>query len=84
MGCHRPDWSVYSRREPVPAGRRQRHGHLADIAVELVAFMGAVLGVSTLLYLPCALFTILSPGLSVLYGFTGIRIKKAPHREEMT
>ena len=40
------------------------------------AFMGAVLGVSALLYLPYALFNIFSPALSVLYGFTGFRVEK--------
>jgi len=39
------------------------------------AFMGAVLGVSALQYLPYALFNIASPALSVLYGFTGFRIE---------
>jgi Na+:H+ antiporter, NhaC family len=39
------------------------------------AFMGAVLGVSTLLYAPWALFNIFSPLLSVAYGFTGFRIE---------
>ncbi|AOS98714.1 Malate-2H(+)/Na(+)-lactate antiporter [Microbulbifer aggregans] len=38
------------------------------------AFMSAVLGVSTLLYLPFCFFNIASPLLSVLYGFTGFRI----------
>jgi len=40
------------------------------------AFMGAVLGVPTLLYLPCCFFNIASPLLSVLYGFTGFRLEK--------
>ena len=40
------------------------------------AFMGAVLGVATLSYLPFALFNIASPVLSVLYGFTGFKITK--------
>lgn len=40
------------------------------------AFMGATLGVSTLLYLPYAIFCYASPALSVLYGFTGFRIEK--------
>ena len=39
--------------------------------------MGSTLGVSTLLYLPVAFFNILSPLLSVVYGFTGFRIEKA-------
>lgn len=39
------------------------------------AFMGATLGVSTLLYLPYAIFCYASPALSVLYGFTGFRIE---------
>jgi NhaC family Na+:H+ antiporter len=38
------------------------------------AFMGAVLGVATVSYLPFALFCVFSPVLSVLYGFTGFRI----------
>lgn len=41
------------------------------------AFMGAVLGVSTLAYMPFALFNIASPALSVLYGFTGYKIVRA-------
>jgi NhaC family Na+:H+ antiporter len=41
------------------------------------AFMGAVLGVPTLLYLPFCFFNIASPLLSLLYGFTGFRIEKA-------
>ena len=42
------------------------------------AFMSAVLGVSTLSYLPFAVFCIASPVLSVLYGFTGFRIERVP------
>lgn len=38
------------------------------------AFMGAVLGVSTLKYAPYAVFCWASPLLSVIYGFTGFRI----------
>jgi NhaC family Na+:H+ antiporter len=38
------------------------------------AFMGAVLGVSTLVYLPFAVFCIASPTLSVLYGITGFKV----------
>jgi NhaC family Na+:H+ antiporter len=45
------------------------------------AFMGAVLGVSALQYLPYALFNIASPALSVLYGFTGFRIEHVPPTE---
>jgi Na+:H+ antiporter, NhaC family len=40
------------------------------------AFMGAVLGVQTLLYAPYAIFNIASPILSVLYGATGFTIDK--------
>ena len=42
------------------------------------AFMGAVLGVSALQYLPYALFNIASPALSVVCGFTGFRIEHLP------
>jgi NhaC family Na+:H+ antiporter len=45
------------------------------------AFMGAVLGVSTLLYLPYAFFCTLSPLLSVLYGVTGFKIEKVEPAE---
>lgn len=40
------------------------------------AFMGAVLGVPTLMYLPFCFFNIFSPLLSVLYGFTGFKLVK--------
>jgi NhaC family Na+:H+ antiporter len=40
------------------------------------AFMGATLGVSTILYLPYAIFCYVSPALSVLYGITGFKIEK--------
>ncbi|WP_006245080.1 Na+/H+ antiporter NhaC [Mycolicibacterium tusciae] len=46
------------------------------------AFMGAVLGVATLSYLPFALFCIFSPVLSVIYGFTGFKVKKVPPTEK--
>jgi Na+:H+ antiporter, NhaC family len=46
------------------------------------AFMGAVLGVSTLLYLPYCVFNIASPLLSVLYGITGFRIKRVEPVEQ--
>ena len=46
------------------------------------AFMGAVLGVSTLSYLPLALFNIFSPVLSLIYGSTGFKVLKAPPTEE--
>ncbi|MGV9709712.1 Na+/H+ antiporter NhaC [Gordonia sp. NPDC003424] len=45
------------------------------------AFMGAVLGVATLSYLPFAIFCFMSPILSVLYGFTGFRIKRLSDEE---
>ncbi|HET8930737.1 MAG TPA: Na+/H+ antiporter NhaC family protein [Acidimicrobiales bacterium] len=40
------------------------------------AFMGAVLGVSTIAYLPFAFFNIASPLLSVAYGFTGFKVER--------
>lgn len=46
------------------------------------AFMGATLGVSTLLYLPYAIFCYASPALSLLYGFTGFRIEKMHNATE--
>ncbi len=43
-------------------------------------FMAGVLGVPVLDYLPYAIFCLISPLLSIFYGFTGISIKK---REQM-
>jgi Na+:H+ antiporter, NhaC family len=40
------------------------------------AFMGATLGVATLLYAPYAICCWASPLLSVLYGVTGFRIAR--------
>ena len=49
------------------------------------AFMGSTLGVGTLLYLPFAFFNILSPLLSVIYGFVGFKIEKVePEKERET
>jgi Na+:H+ antiporter, NhaC family len=42
------------------------------------AFMGAVLGVATLKYLPFAIFCFASPILSVVYGITGYRVEHVP------
>jgi NhaC family Na+:H+ antiporter len=46
------------------------------------AFMGAVLGVSALVYLPFALFNIASPTLSVLYGITGFKVERIEPAEQ--
>ena len=40
------------------------------------AYMSAVLGVPTLMYLPFCFFNIASPLLSVIYGFTGFKIAR--------
>jgi len=40
------------------------------------AYMAAVLGVPTLLYLPFCIFNILSPILTVLYGYTGFQVAR--------
>ena len=42
------------------------------------AYMSAVLGIPTLLYLPFCIFNIMSPILTVLYGFTGFKIQHLP------
>lgn len=47
------------------------------------AFMGAVLGVPTLAYAPFAFFNLVSPSLSVLYGFTGFKIVHSEPEEAM-
>lgn len=46
------------------------------------AFMSATLGVSTLAYLPYAVFNIASPLLSVAYGFTGFSVERVEPAEE--
>ena len=40
------------------------------------AYMAATLGVATVAYLPFAFFNLLSPLITVLYGFTGFKIMK--------
>ena len=40
------------------------------------AFMGATLGVSPLLYLPYAFLNLITPLISIFYGYTGITIEK--------
>ena len=45
------------------------------------AYMSAVLGIPTLLYLPFCFFNILSPILTVLYGYTGFQIARTKARE---
>jgi NhaC family Na+:H+ antiporter len=47
------------------------------------AFMGAVLGVQTVVYLPFCFFNIFSPLLSITYGFTGFKIEReAPANDD--
>jgi len=48
------------------------------------AFMSAVLGVSTLLYLPYAFFNYFSPALSVTYGLTGFQVEHGADPEPDT
>ncbi len=40
------------------------------------AYMSSVLGVATLTYLPYCFFNIISPFMTILFGFLGIKIKK--------
>ena len=42
------------------------------------AYMAAVLGIPTMLYLPFCIFNLMSPILTVLYGFTGFKILRVP------
>ena len=39
------------------------------------AYMAGVLGVATIAYLPFCFFNLLSPVISLIYGFTGFRIE---------
>ena len=48
------------------------------------AYMSAVLGIPTLLYLPFCLFNIVSPLLTVLYGYTGFQIAHVRPEPEAT
>ena len=42
------------------------------------AYMAGVLGVATVAYLPFGFFNLLSPVISLIYGFTGFRIEHMP------
>ncbi|MCT4593057.1 MAG: Na+/H+ antiporter NhaC [Anaeromicrobium sp.] len=44
-------------------------------------FMASTLGVATIAYLPFAFFNLLSPVVSVIYGFTGITMEKCAKTE---
>jgi NhaC family Na+:H+ antiporter len=45
------------------------------------AYMAGVLGVATAAYLPYCFFNLLSPVISLIYGFTGFRIEHIPPTE---
>ena len=45
------------------------------------AYMAGVLGVATVAYLPFCFFNLLSPLISLIYGFTGFRIEHVPPAE---
>lgn len=45
------------------------------------AFMAATLGIPTFLYLPYCIFNIVSPLLSIAYGFTGFKVERMPLAE---
>ena len=42
------------------------------------AYMAGVLGIPTVAYLPYCFFNLLSPVISLIYGFTGFRIEHLP------
>jgi NhaC family Na+:H+ antiporter len=44
--------------------------------------MAGVLGVATAAYVPYAFFNLLSPLVSLIYGFTGFRIEHVPPTDE--
>jgi NhaC family Na+:H+ antiporter len=46
------------------------------------AYMAGVLGVATAVYLPYAFFNLLSPLISLIYGFTGFRIEHVPPTDQ--
>jgi NhaC family Na+:H+ antiporter len=70
----------FDKRELAPQNLSRLAADSATVTSPLVpwnscgAFMGAALGVATLSYLPFAFFNIVSPALSVIYGFTGFKI----------
>ena len=46
------------------------------------SFMASTLGVSTFMYLPFAFLNLLTPFISILYGYTGFTIEKIVHYDE--
>jgi NhaC family Na+:H+ antiporter len=73
---------VFARRGLAPTNLSRLAADSGTVTSPLVpwnscgAFMGATLGVSTLLYAPYAIFCYASPLLSVVYGYTGFRIER--------
>ncbi|MDO5712883.1 MAG: Na+/H+ antiporter NhaC [Tissierellia bacterium] len=47
------------------------------------AFMASTLGVPTIMYLPFCFFNLISPLISIIWGFTGITIEKINNKDEM-
>ena len=81
----------FARRDLAPTNLSRLAAYSGTVTSPLVpwnscgAFMGAVLGVSALQYLPYALFNIASPTLSVLYGFTGFKVERlAPAADQIS
>ena len=72
----------FAKRGPAPTNLSPLAADSGTVTSPLVpwnscgAFIGAVLGVSAFMYLPCAIVCYASPILSVLYGFTGFKIEK--------
>lgn len=76
----------FARRDLAPTNLSRLGADCGTVTSPLVpwnscgAFMSAVLGVSTVGYLPFAVFNLASPIISVVFGFTGFRIEKvSPH-----
>jgi NhaC family Na+:H+ antiporter len=46
------------------------------------AYMSAVLGVPTLLYMPFCIFNFMSPVLTVLYGYIGFKVPQGEPKPE--
>lgn len=80
----------FTRRRLAPANLSRLCADSATVTSPLVpwnscgAFMGAVLGVATLKYLPFTVFCFASPLLSVGYGITGLRVETLPPRTEQS
>jgi NhaC family Na+:H+ antiporter len=80
--------SIYEKRKLAPENLSRTLEDSGTVTSVLIpwntcgAYQSTVLGVSTLTYLPYCFFNIISPFMTILFGYLGIKIKKLSNNNE--